>query len=356
MEAENAVAALKSAIDREDFDEIKRLMTADPSLHRAPMGYGEDGPLTWVAECRVPRRTPSETRLAIARWMIENGSDVHQGGDGPLMRAAMADERLPMLELLVEQGADVNAKWHGTYPILWTPCECLAPGVLRRLLELGADTDKIPSGRHGLASMLVGTYCRDAKDKGACLEVLADLGYPLPDTPVMALHRSRTDLLARDLALDPQLLSRRFGASEIYPAEIGCDPADGLTATPVDGACLLHLALEFEDLETATWLLDHGADPNGRTGIDAEGYGGLTPLFYAVVSIGGGGSDKVRLLLDRGADPNLRATFRKQLVDMGDPEKERMTMFRDVTAAEYARGYVEPSWVCEEGLELLDKR
>jgi hypothetical protein len=25
----------------------------------------------------------------MATWMIEQGSDVHQGGDGPLMRAAL---------------------------------------------------------------------------------------------------------------------------------------------------------------------------------------------------------------------------------------------------------------------------
>jgi hypothetical protein len=43
----------------------------------------------------------------MALWMIENGSDVHQGGDGPLMRAALSDMRIPMLELLVEHDGDV---------------------------------------------------------------------------------------------------------------------------------------------------------------------------------------------------------------------------------------------------------
>ena len=67
-------------------------MTQDPALHRAPIGYGNDGPLTWVAECRVPWEPPSAARLAMAEWMIANGSDVHQGGDGPLMRALNAAE------------------------------------------------------------------------------------------------------------------------------------------------------------------------------------------------------------------------------------------------------------------------
>ena len=66
----------------------------------------------------------------MARWMIDNGSDVHQGGDGPLMRAALADMRIPMMELLVAHGADVNARWNARYPIIRAPCETLAPQSL----------------------------------------------------------------------------------------------------------------------------------------------------------------------------------------------------------------------------------
>ena len=87
--ARSTLGQLKQAIDANDLERVKELMTRHPELHRAPLGYGKNGPLTWVAECRVPRVPPGETRLAMARWMIENGSDVHQGGDGPLMRAAL---------------------------------------------------------------------------------------------------------------------------------------------------------------------------------------------------------------------------------------------------------------------------
>jgi hypothetical protein len=48
----------------------------------------------------------------MADWMIAHGSDVHQGGDGPLMRAALNAYRIPMMELLMSHGADVNALWH----------------------------------------------------------------------------------------------------------------------------------------------------------------------------------------------------------------------------------------------------
>ena len=102
------IGQLKQAIDTNDIVRVKTLMTRNPALHSAPLGYGKDGPLTWVAECRVPWEAPSPARLAIAEWMIAHGSDVHQGGDGPLMRAALNDYRIPMMELLVAHGADVN--------------------------------------------------------------------------------------------------------------------------------------------------------------------------------------------------------------------------------------------------------
>src|SRR6266545_6346443 len=89
------IGQLKLAIDANDLGRVKNLMTRNPELHHAPLGYARNGPLTWVAECRVPWEPPSRARLAMAKWMIENGSDVHQGGDGPLMRAALKGNRIP---------------------------------------------------------------------------------------------------------------------------------------------------------------------------------------------------------------------------------------------------------------------
>jgi ankyrin repeat protein len=286
--------------------------------------------------------------------MIENGSDVHQGGDGPLMRAALADERVPMMELLLEYGADVNALWAGGYPIVCAPCETLAPKALKWLLDHGADLTTVSKQYGSPLSMIVCTYSRGAAGKHACLEVFAEAGFALPDTPCMALHRGRLDLLEHHLARDPSLLARCFTEAEIYPPEIVTDRDGGLTATPVAGGTLLHLAIEYDDLASAAWLVDHGADVNARASVDAEGFGGQTTLFHAVVSLGGRREDaKARFLLERGADPNARATLRKQLKHMGDPEKETMREFHDVTPIGYARQYQEPAWVSEAALELL---
>jgi hypothetical protein len=51
------------------------------------------------------------------------------------------------------------------------------------------------------------------------------------------------------------------------------------------------------------------------------------------------------LLLERGANPNARVTIRKQLRYMGDPEKEAMREFHNVTPLGYARQFQEPRWV-----------
>src|SRR5689334_14613163 len=99
------IGQLKQAIDTNDLVRVQTLMTRNPALHSAPLGYGKDGPLTWVAECRVPWEPPGPARLAMSEWMIAQGSDVHQGGDGPLMRAALNGYRIPMMELLLSHGA-----------------------------------------------------------------------------------------------------------------------------------------------------------------------------------------------------------------------------------------------------------
>ena len=355
VESLHELGRLKEAIDREDLAAVVEMMSRNPLLHHAPLGYGKNGPLTWVAECRVPWGPPSETRLAMARWMLAHGSDVHQGGDGPLMRAALNDARIPMMELLVEHGADVNALWDGSYPIICAPCEALAPNALRWLLVHGADPRT--NGKYGLpTAMVVGTYSRNAAAKHGCLEALVDAGCALPDTPAMALHRGRTDLLQQHLSRDPGLLLRRFTSSEIYPPSLGMEAHDGLTATPVEGSTLLHLAVEYDDLETASWLLARGADPNARAASSPNDPIGHSPLFHAAVTMGRKHESLARLLLQHGADPGLRATVRKQLHDMGDPEKEQMRVYDQVTPVEYAYGYVEPRWVNEPAVALMERR
>src|SRR5262249_48863282 len=155
----------------------KALMTRNPALHRAPLGYGRNGPLTWVAECRVPWEPPGAVRLEMAAWMIAHGSDVHQGGDGPLMRAALNEDRLAMMELLVAHGADVNAEWNGDFPIIFAPCEAVNPPSLKWLLDHGANPNCANDRGRGTAlDYVIGTYGRSSERLSACIDLLLAAG------------------------------------------------------------------------------------------------------------------------------------------------------------------------------------
>jgi len=296
------VGQLKQAIDTNDLKRVKAMMTRNPALHSAPLGYGKNGPLTWVAECRVPWEPPGPERMAMAEWMIDHGSDVHQGGDGPLMRAALFGHRIPMMELLLARGADVNALWNGYYPIIFAPCETVEPLPLKWLLEHGANPNcNDPQRKYpGTAlDFVIGTYGRSAQ-LGVCMDILAEAGgvtrYNVP--PVLDLLRGRLDRLAEHLDADPALLHRRFPE-----LDFGSTGARRLT---LRGATLLHVAAEYGNAEAARLLLDRGADVNARATTDESGIGGQTPIFHSVTQFFDWGLPVTQLLVDRGVDLSVR--------------------------------------------------
>jgi len=297
------VGQLKQAIDGNRIDEVKALMTRNPALHQAPLGYAKNGPLTWVAECRVPWGPPAPARLEIAQWMIENGSDVHQGGDGPLMRAALRGERVPMMELLVAHGADVNAEWNGHFPILFAPCESVDPVALQWLLEHGADPNCPKPGRRTTAmDYLIGTYVRSS-ELGRCLDLLINAGgisrYNLPG--VLDTIQDRVDRLAEQLDSNPGLVRERFPG-------LDCG-STGARRLLLQGATLLHVAAEYGSTAAAQLLIDRGAEVNARAAVDAAGVGGQTPIFHAVTQFEDRGLAMAQLLLDRGAQLSVRVNL-----------------------------------------------
>ena len=250
-----------------------------------------------------------------------------------------------------------------TTGIVMGPCETLNDAGLALQLELGAELADAHGDRLAPVALILQTYSRYPKGKHRCLELIATTGFDFPDTPVMALHRGRIDLLEQHLQRDANLPARTFSLAEIYPPELGCGPdlSYGLHGTPLDGTTLLHIAVEFDEIEIGQWLIQQGADGNARAKVDADGFGGHTPLFGCVVNnsyLCGRQRDAAfaRMLLDHGADPNARASIRKQLHFVPD---ETMHEYPDVTPlawGEQFHGQRFHDWVSKPAMQLIAER
>jgi ankyrin repeat protein len=258
----------------------------------------------------------------MAQWLIDNGSDVHQGGDGPLMRAALAGYRIPMMELLVANGANVNARWNGDFPIIFAPCESLDPEALGWLLANGADP-RCGAGPEGETALdyLIGSYVRSTQ-LPRCIDLLMDAGCPtrrgVPG--VLEILRGGAGDLAVLLASDSGLIHKHFPDLDFG--------ASGTRRLTLRGGTLLHVAAEYGNIEAARLLLNRGADVNARALTDDAGLGGQTPLFHAV-SHRDRGLAVVQLLSSHRADLNIRARV------AGHYEREDEVL--ECTALTYAR-------------------
>lgn len=343
---------LADAIWRDDLDEVRTLVTQNPALvheHvllRADSNWGP--PMSYAANLGRDR---------IIRLLHQHGARDFEHAAGRAALQGKADTVQMIYDLI---GRPSLEKW-----TLAGPAYTLSVEGTAALLALGIRVVGSRGVDHNAVEHLLGTDSRNPAAKHQILELWIQHGFEPPDTPVMALHRGRIDLLEQHLARDPDLLTRTFEKPEIYPLAPACyrEPYTA-QGTPVHGTTLLHIAAYFDEVEIGQWLLDRGMDPDARAAIDAEGFGGYTALFSTVVSqrnfwvnYGKGQPDEAqftRLLLDRGADPNVRASLRARLEEGhgGGPIRE----FRDVTPLSWAEQYHAGIFVSRESLRLVEAR
>ena len=343
---------LADAIWRDDLETVRALITGNPALIHEDVLIRTDSnwgpPMTYAANLGRDR---------IIRFLHERGARDFESAAG---RAALQG-KVGTVHLIHELG--------GRPPLeklsLAGPAYTLSVEGTAVLLALGARVVGPKGVDHNAMEHLLGTDSRNPAAKHRILEMYVDHGFEPPDTPVMALHRGRLDLLEAHLARDPDLLARTFDIADVFPLAPACAP-DPYTAqgTPVHGTTLLHIAAYFDELEIAGWLLDRGMDPNARAAIDGNGFGGYTALFSTVVSqrnfwvnYGKGQPDEARftrLLLDRGADPSVRASLRARLEEGhgGGPLRE----YRDVTPLGWGERYDAKIFVSRESLRLIEAR
>jgi len=333
--AHSAANALRHAIAADDRKTVVAILRANPEMLHLPVWSGNWGP--------PMSHAANLGRLEIIRACAELGARDYQHA---FDRAALQG-RIECARWLHEHGAKVMP---GT---IMGACETLNASGIRFLSELSAPFTNADGDSLAPLAMVLETYSRNPAGKHAILELFAVRGYKLPDTPVMALHRGDVSQLEKHLRRDPQLLQRTFTLPEIYPVECGCarDGQSGMHWTPIDGTTLLHLAIDFREREIFEWLLAYGSDVNARATVGRNGFGGHTPLFNAVVCGPWHDTAMTRALLERGATKDTRASLRKFLDWIETPHWHEA---RNVTAAEWGRGFTEKNWVNNEAVQLLD--
>ena len=341
------------AIWRDDLDTVRALIAGNPALlHEDLLIRGDSNwgpPMTYAANLGRDRIIRFLHGQGARDLELAAGRAALQGKTGTLHLIYDLAGR-PSLERLTLAGPAYTLSVEGTAALLALGARVVGPdGVVDR----------------NTMEHLLGTDSRNPPAKHRILEMYVEHGFEPPDTPVMALHRGRIDLLEAHLARDSDLFTRTFDITDVYPLAPPCvrEPCTA-QGTPVHGTTLLHIAAYFDEVEIAEWLLGRGMDPDARAAIDADGFGGYTALFSTVVSqrnfwvnYGKGQPDEARftrLLLDRGAHPNIRASIRAQLEEGhgGGPLRE----YRDVTPLGWGERYDAKIFVSRESLRLIEAR
>jgi hypothetical protein len=245
------------------------------------------------------------------------------------------------------------------------PAYTLSVSGTALVFEFGAKVRDADGKRLAPVDVVLETDSRNPSAKHQILEMYVENGLELPDTPTMAIHRGRVDLLEKHWRRDPSLLRRTFKHEEIYPPALGChDEVLATQGTPLAGATLLHLCVDYDELEIGRWLLEHGMNVDARAAVDADGFGGHTALFATVMSqpnfwMNYKGQPQVapftQLLLDHGADPDARASLRKKLHPGYAPEYDVETIYeyRDVTPLAWGRRFHAKVFVSEPAMRLI---
>lgn len=345
---------LTDAIWRDDLEKVRDLATKNPHLlHESALvrksNWGP--PMSYAANLG---------RDEIIRMLHGLGATDHMHA---LDRATL-QSKIGTAKLLHEMlGSPIPPP-----DALRGPAYTLSASGTELMLEMGAQVVDKNGKRLAPVDVVLETDSRIPAAKHRILELYVEHGLQLPDTPLMALHRGRIDLLEEHLRRDPKLLSRTFTHEEIYPPEMGChDEVLATQGSPLAGTTLLHMCVDYDEMAIAEWLLENGADVNARAGVDDDGFGGHTALFNAVLSqpnfwMNYQGRPQqasfAELLLKHGADINIRASLRKKLHPGYAPryDTENTHEYRDVTALEWGEQFHAKVFVSEPAMKLIRKR
>jgi len=190
-----------------------------------------------------------------------------------------------------------------------------APEDVRRALAAGASATQPIKGKNPIDCLIEG-YLRSPRFAD-CLRILLDAGATIQD-PLLKAVLLDDDAAVRHLVNTGQDVGRKL--------RIPC------AFTSCEGVTALHLCAEFNSVKCARVLIQAGVDVNAPADIDADGFGGQTPIFHAVNSIFNYCRPVLELLVDAEAHLDIRL---KGLI--WGPGADWETLLLDVTPISYAQ-------------------
>jgi ankyrin repeat protein len=252
-------APLHFAAVHGDMETLKLLVEAGADID----GKGDDqgvGVLGW-ATCF------GEMRQEVADYLLDHGAKLN-------LWTAISLDRADELRAMVTRDRSVLAARMTRNQHRCTPLHLAVrknrPRIVQLLLELGAD----PNARDATGASALTT----ASEAGANPDIVAALlGAGLRADLLTLVNMGRYDEAETMLRDDP--------------SRIGPDGGDTIA---------LHVAVSKRNLATIRWLLAHGIDVNAKRP--------MWDLNHAALhmTIESGAIEIARLLLDAGADPNIR--------------------------------------------------
>ena len=130
----------------------------------------------------------------------------------------------------------------------------------------GVDPNAIFRGEP-LIYELTSEYLRGPRFK-ECVKAFVDFGLDFEDQALLAVLLDDADTLEKIVKGNVQVIHKRHSLRCTY--------------TPLLEATLLHICAEFNHFNCGRILLENGADVNAKAGVDANGFGGQTPIFHTV--------------------------------------------------------------------------
>ena len=252
-------APLHFAAAHGDLETIRLLVEAGADVD----GKGDDhevGVLGW-ATCF------GEVRQEVAAYLLEHGAKLN-------LWTAISLDRADELRAMVAGDRSLLAARMTRNQHRCTPLHHAVRKnrlrIVRLLLELGAD----PNARDATGATALATASEQGKDPGI---VAALLGAGLMPDLLTLVNMARYDEAERMLRDDP--------------SRIGPDGGDTIA---------LHVSVNRRNLASIRWLLAHGIDVNAKRPMWGLNH---TALHMTIES---GAVEITRLLLDAGADPNIR--------------------------------------------------